>query len=600
MSGFIVAVGKDNAFGEAWKPRWQDSVSSLDRRTPIPIRTHNCGPVLAAYADHPRSLAWLQGDRLILSDGLPFPGTGESNRSLLREHGNDWLSDPLEFARRTAGHFAAVLVDGRQKKLTLVRDRFGVRPLWFLQTEEVIAAASECMMLRPFADTVDLDGRALKESVMCRWIVGGSHLLAPFRQVLPGRVLTLSHSGKEVERRYWSMGFRPDLPPSPVPTYVEGAASALRGGLHDLGVSGEPVAVLLSGGIDSSVVAAMAKDECDEVIGIVGKLPDSPNIETERALFVAEALGIQAMVVDVDADSFSDDFPEMVARLEQPPRNPNNLVLQQLLRAVPDGIRFVLNGDGAEVMFGLADVNRVGQFSSKTAISQRLFPPGPARILAGLLRRSDSSIPWRVARLLDHTPLEFAATLEAIEYTPELTRYLRRWAGSPMDYIPGTDMLEDQGRPFSDRLQEYQTYTFLQSSLIRHDRLSAPLGLEPVFPFLSPSVVEFCLRIPREYRFLEQSKPLLRLLCDRHLPEAVSRWPKLGFPVPWQGWLDGPLKPFRSSLGPEETRGKPFPFGLYGTAERENDHEGIWTILPLDMTWRMFHQKGSRSLPRSA
>ena len=588
MSGFVVAVWRDQEGTVSFERRWSVSVSSLGRRTAFPVRTRDFGPVRTAFADDPRSLAWERGDCAILTDGLPFAGSAESNRALVREEADEWISDPFQFTGRATGHFAAALVNGRQGELTLVRDRFGIRPLWFLKTDEVIAAASECMMLRPFAAAVGFDEGALRESVMCRWIVGRHHLMEPFRQVLPGTAVTLSFSRGEVERRYWSMQFDPAPPARAVSAYVDEAESAIRQGFHDLDVAGKPVAILLSGGIDSSVLAALAKDECGEVVGIVGRLPGDPNVETERALFVSRSLGLETLVVDVDPGAFAEDFPQMVARLGQPPMNPNNLVLQQLLRKVPEGIRLVLNGDAAEMMFGLADVKRVGQFASKAAVSQKLFPPPLASSLAHFLRRSDSSFFWRAARLLDHSPLEFAAELDSIEYGPALRRALRDWAGSPMEFISVAELLEDEERPLADRLQAYQTFTFLQSSLLRHDRLTIPLGLEPVFLFLSPPVVDFCLRLPRDYRFLDQSKPLLRILCERHLPEKVSRWPKLGFPVPWKGWLDDHLKPFRSSLAGQNLEGKPFPFPLLEVAESEGDHEGIWTLLTLDMTWKMF------------
>jgi len=597
LSGFVVALWKNAPDSESWSRRWQASASSLGLRTSLPIRTQRSGPLRVAFSEHSRGLSWLHRGQFIISDGLPFPGTADSNLKLAREHGEGWISDPSRFTRGASGHFAAVLIDGRAKDLTLVRDRFGIRPLWFLQNDEIIAAASECMMLRPFAGTVDFHQKALRESVMCRWIVGRHHLIEPFRQVLPGTALRLSHSENAVEKRYWSMRFEPAPPARPVSNYVDHAESALRKGFHELGIADQPVAILLSGGIDSSVVAALAKSECSEVIGIIGRLPGDPNVELERALFVAESLSLETLVVDVVTDCFADDFPQMVSRLEQPPRNPNNLVLQQLLRGVPKGIRYVLNGDAAEMMFGLADVKRVDQFTSKTAISQRLFPPRMLSLLARAMRKSDSSLLWRAARLLDHSPAEFAAALDTIQYGPAMRRALWDWAGPPTDYISGTEVLKDGERPFSDSLQEFQAYTFLQSSLIRHDRLTTPLGMEPVFPFLSPSVTEFCLGFPREYRYLGQSKPLIRMLCDRHLPERVSRWPKLGFPVPWKCWLDDHLKPYRTSLAATVAEGADFPFSLFRTAETEKDHEAIWTFLTLDMNRRMFQKGVSEVVP---
>jgi hypothetical protein len=184
----------------------------------------------------------------------------------------------------------------------------------------------------------------------------------------------------------------------------------------------------------------------------------------------------------------------------------------------------------------------------------------------------------RLARLLLWDATTRAARLDVIGYALPVQRVVPSMMSSEVPgFLPGG--IFSQYQDFADALQAYQASTFLVPSLVRHDRLSQPAGLEVESPFLRAPVVDLALRLPRSLRYLDGSKPVLRALCDRYLPPEVSRWPKLGFPVPWQGWV---REAFPRGTCPAPRLGPLLPEGFLMVAEAAGDAEALWTAATLE------------------
>jgi asparagine synthase (glutamine-hydrolysing) len=357
--------------------------------------------------------------------------------------------------------------------------------------------------------------------------------------------------------------------------------SALQVAIADVAEGRRDVGVLLSGGVDSSVLAAVARETVGRCVGFVGKIQGSQNTEMERALIVARHLGIECHVVDVPAPLVEPELRSMVRRIEEPPRHPNNFVLARLLKFAAGEVDLVLQGDGAEMLFGLADSRRVARFRRKHAVVVGV-PRALRRRAAQFLERRDESLAWRLAHVLDWDATTYAANLDAITYTRPVQRALQR-ALAAAAYLPLEHFAEHQ--QFDDALQAYQAYTFLMPSLVRHDRLAQPLGLRSESPFLRNPVSDLACRIPRELRFVAGSKPVLRALCDHYLPAEVSHWPKLGFPVPWQDWVREAF-PRADALA---AAARFLPRGFLSSAFEMGDVEALWTAASLAMLVEEFN-----------
>ena len=347
------------------------------------------------------------------------------------------------------------------------------------------------------------------------------------------------------------------------------------------------VGVLLSGGVDSSAIAAVARTAVPECVAFVGRIPGSANTEMERALLVARHLGIECRVVDIEPPTLA-DVEAMVRRIEEPPRNANNVVLSQLFRAASREVDILLQGDGAEVLFGLADSRRVESYRRKHRAAA-LLPKGFRSTSARMLRTGDARRAWEVAQLMTTDHIRYAALLDVIRYSGGVRRTLA--AGDWPDALELLPMEHfDEHEDLGDALQAYQAHTFLASSLVRHDRLGQPFGLQSISPFLQAPMIEVARRLPRELRYIDNSKPVLRALCDHFLPPVVSGWPKMGFEVPWKQWMPAVLP-----RAADQSVRMLLPAGYVRAAEQQEDTEALWMTATLGMLIRMFVVKESGS-----
>jgi asparagine synthase (glutamine-hydrolysing) len=402
--------------------------------------------------------------------------------------------------------------------------------------------------------------------------------LSPFRQVPAAHFTRVEPGGIVETRRYWRIPFAPEQnSPGALGRFADLTHDAMRRAILDVAPHGERVAILLSGGVDSSVIAAVAQEVVPGCKAYVARLPDGSNVELERATQVAAHLGMECRIVDVLAPEGERAVRRMVERLGELPRHPNNLVLEQLYARIGGDADVVLHGDAAEMMFGLADSRVVDSFRRKQRFFRRV-PRLLRRAAAGVLR----PLPWRraarLARVLDADPVTFAATLDRIGYSTPVARTLRP-APSRQDepYLPYHHF--DEYPNFGDALQAYEADTTLIASLIRHDRLAQRHGLVAFSPFLSGAMVDVACLLPRELRYTEFSKPVLRTLCDRYFPPHVARWPKMGFEVPWHAWLA------RLDLAdlPRRAGARLLPPGFLRAALRSRDMEALWSALVLTL-----------------
>jgi asparagine synthase (glutamine-hydrolysing) len=482
------------------------------------------------------------------------------------------------------------LIDPSKPELTLVRDPFGSRPLLWAWWQGSVFAASECKVLAALGLPLSISKEALGEVLVYRWITGNQHLLDPLRQVPQASMVKVREGPIVEEQRYWRFPFAPEENGiGAMNRYRDLAGEALQESIADVAGRRESVGVLLSGGVDSSVIAALTRKTVGRCVGFAARIPDSPNIELDRALLVARHLGIECQVVDVPRPRYGEDLRAMVRRVEEPPRHPNNVVLEALFQRASSEVDLVLHGEGAEMVFGLGDTKTVERFQRKHEVITHL--PAPLRSsLAGWLQTTESSLAERLARVLLLDPITYGVLIDRIRYSIPVHRTLRHLLEGPS--FPGFLPLDhfEAHAEYSDALQAFQAHTYLTPTLLRYDRLAGPLGITCESPFLRKPVVGFGCRIPRNLRFTHASRPILRSLCDLHFPRELSSWPKLGFPVPWEVWLKQARLPVPL---PDEKIAGILPHGFQETAVAEGDAEAIWTAATLSVLMEEFGVNGS-------
>lgn len=532
--------------------------------------------------------------RLIQCDGITqvasLRAPGDSSGSDLGRGGTagqfrpedalgSWRDDGAATLAGLRGSFTLARHDASDGSLTLARDRFGTRPLFYCRRPGAVFASTDPQLLMRVLAGRNIDQGALLRSLRFRFNVEVQHLISGLEQVLAAGLVRFDADGRVSPHHYWNIPFNPESEGS-LDHWVARTHAAFREFFRVERLEDQSVGVLLSGGVDSAVIAGAARECCREVTGYVARFRDGNDEEACRALAVAENLGITCHVIDFDEGRIEADLPRIVAALGEPPLHANNLVLLQLYERAARDVGVVLQGDAAEMMFGLADSRRVPQFAGKQALAERFLPHSFRLWMGRTLKQGDASARWRLARILENTPREFTLTLDEIRYSPAIRRIVEAaWQDARVNF-PFSEML-DHYPDFDDGLQAYQSSTFLQCSTDRHYRLAQLAGVESIAPFISTPLVDVATRLPRRLRFTDTARPVVKALCDRIAHPEVSGWKKLGFPVPWSRWMKGPLVGLLGEPADYDELAKDLPPGFVATAWEARDVEALWFLMTL-------------------
>lgn len=480
---------------------------------------------------------------------------------------------------RLEGMFAYAAWEPAARRLTLARDRFGIKPLSYTRIRDAVVFGSEpkAVLAHPAVATrLDLDGlRELLLSTHPMIRTPGRSAFAGLNEVAPGTVVTITPQGARTHR-YWSLTpveHRDDLP-----TTIARVRQLLKEAVAGQMAADVPVSVLLSGGLDSSAIAALARPAADTLhtlsvdLGnrMSGQDAMGRDLDGPYAELMVRHLGSAHSQVRLDAETLADP-----ARRAHVGRLRDGLTLGDfdtsllcLFRAVREHFPVTLAGDGADELFG----------------GYRWFTPEAA---------AAESFPWDtvldradLTRLLDPA---LAAALDLTRHRAEL----HRAACAEIEHLPGTPPAEA-----ALRRDSYLNLTrFLPCLLDRADRLSMGVGLEVRVPFLDHRLVEYVFNTPWEFKTFDgREKSLLRAAVADLLPAPVLNRRKSPYPMvrdpAYRAALTAQVArllvdggPAVDLLDPTAVRG----LLLDPAADSRFPREGLELVLDLDQ-WLRTHQ----------
>jgi asparagine synthase (glutamine-hydrolysing) len=463
----------------------------------------------------------------------------------------------LSFVEELRGMFAIALWDRLERRLVLARDRFGIKPLYYRIADGTLSFASElkALLRQPgFERRVDLD--ALEAFLAFNTIPAPLTIFEQARKLPAGHLLVAR--GAEVNLRRYARP-RPVAAERTRPESEAELAEELRERLRDSVrahlVSDVPVGVLLSGGIDSSALAALAARESPYRISTfsIGFEERSFN-ELEQARLVAEQYSTDhhELVVRPDAVEL---LPKLAEAFDEPFADSSALPTYLVSELASKDVKVALSGEGGDELFGgyytyVADTlaPRVGPLASLARPLVELLPSSSAK----------ASFDYRAKRFVR------AAHLPALErhhawkeiFSPEARAELldgRDDAFDPLDLYRAR-YAETEGAPELARLQDVDTGIYLVDDLlVKTDRASMAHSLEARVPFCDAIVAELALALPTRLKVRGLAKKrLLRRAVAPLLPAPIVRARKQGFSIPAAAWLRGDLQPFaREVLAPE-------------------------------------------------
>jgi asparagine synthase (glutamine-hydrolysing) len=459
--------------------------------------------------------------------------------------------DGLAFARRLRGMFAVALWDAKRRRLVLARDRFGIKPLYYRAHADGIEFASELRSL-PRGE-IDLD--ALEAFLAFNSIPAPLTIFRGTRKLPPGHVLTWEDDDVRLERY---------ARPAPTPAgelreddeaeLIEELRGRLRDSVRAHLIADVPVGVLLSGGIDSSALAALAAQESSEPVRTFSiGFKERSFDELADARLVAERYGTQhrelvlrpdaALLLPALADAFDEPFADSSAL-------PTYLVSQ----LAAQDVKVALSGEGGDELFGGYYTYVADLLADRTGRLAALARPVVERLPSSTARASFDYKAKRFTRAAHLPPLERHHAWKEI-FSPEARAQLtgRRHGFDPVD-LYRERFAETEGAELLARLQDVDLGSYLVDDLlVKTDRASMAHSLEARVPYLDAAVASFALALPRRHRVNGlRKKVLLRKAVAPLVPDRIVRGKKRGFSIPAAAWLRGELEPFaRDTLSAE-------------------------------------------------
>ena len=493
---------------------------------------------------------------------------GHSDTEVILEACEIWGVE--ETAKRLIGMFAFAIWDRQELTLSLVRDRLGIKPLYWGNYKGAFLFASELKALKAHpAFKAEIDRDALALFLRHNYIPGPHSIYQGVQKQRPGTVLRFDEAGKLTERTFWSLetiaskGLE-DLCASTDEQAVADLEKLLLDAVGRRMIADVPLGAFLSGGVDSSLVVALMQAQSSKAVKTfsIGFAERDFN-EAPYAAAVAKHLGTDHTELIVTPRQALDVIPRLPYIYDEPFADSSQIPTFLVSELARRHVTVSLSGDGGDELF--AGYNRY-QFSQ--TVWRQLSPlPSSLRNVACKLLRALSPGQWNA--LFAPIPGRFrppqvgdklhklASVLES-DIDKIYLRLLSHWNEPDQVVIGGREpltILRDESLktliPDAVRRMQYlDTLTYLPDDiLVKVDRASMAVSLEARVPLLDHRVVAYAWSLPnRMHRRDGQAKWILRQVLYKYVPKQLIERPKMGFGVPIDSWLRGPLREWAEEL----------------------------------------------------
>jgi asparagine synthase (glutamine-hydrolysing) len=520
-----------------------------------------------------------------------------------------------ECVHRFRGMFAFAIWDAPKRRLLLVRDRLGIKPLYWTTAGDTLLFASEikALLASGLVDPVANEA-ALPELLSTRSIAGPETLFRGINKLLPGHLLVFEDGDVRV-RQYWDVPIgRPEGRHDgsrPEGRHHDDVVAEFRALLEESVrlrlMSDVPLGMFLSGGIDSSAIAALMARMIDRPLQTFSvAFEERACNELEYAREVARAIGAQGHEVVIDARDFFAALPRLVWHEDEPIAHPSSVPLYFVSALARQHVTVVLTGEGSdELLAGYGKYPRnVWNWRAGT-IYERIVPRAARRAIAdGVVPR----LPKRLGRYarrsflaIDRTPQSmFFDNFAAIPLADQRRLLAGRFDGllDPASaYASTVTHFDAPAGTLLDRLLYADTKTYLVELLMKQDQMSMATSIESRVPFLDHQLVEFAASLPDQWKLSGlTTKRVLRESMQGVLPKTILNRPKMGFPVPFASWVRGPWNQVaRDVLLDRRARQR----GVLDTAaverllrDGQDGGDRVWALMNLELWYRTFIDGG--------
>jgi asparagine synthase (glutamine-hydrolysing) len=446
------------------------------------------------------------------------------------------------------GMFAFAIWDKHSRSLFCARDRMGIKPLYYYWDGRFFAFASEIKALLECPKI----SAAFEDSLLGEYLAFGyttcdRTLFRNVRKLMPGHRLILSAGGEQLRlsiEKYWDIPERGTSEPRSDRDWIDETRRRLEETVRMRLMSDVPLGMFLSGGVDSSAIAAIMKRITSTpvktfAVGYQEKAVSELGYGAE----VARAIGTEHREVIVTREDFFGALPQLIWHEDEPLTWPSSVPLYFVARAAASEVKVVLTGEGSDELFGGYERYRWTQLNLRGASFLRLLPAGFQRALRSAVRNS-SLISASLRRRLGHTCIGRDGSLEALyldnfysAFSVSDQQTLGVAAGNPYAAYVSFWNARPHGSVLERMLYADQK-TYLVELLMKQDQMSMAASIESRVPFLDHPMVEFAARMPDRLKIRGGiQKYVLKKAVEDLLPHHIIYRRKMGFPTPLRSWF---------------------------------------------------------------
>ena len=497
------------------------------------------------------------------------------------------------------GMFAFAVWDNQQKTLFIVRDRLGIKPLYYTQTEDGIAFSSE---LKSLLTLDELDRTIDKDQIYLYmhygYIPGSQTILKNIQRLEPGHLMHIFASGVTT-KNYWQLEHEPEQDRGES-TYIEEFKHLFDDAIQLRLRSDVPLGILLSGGLDSSAVVAQLSQHSTQQLKTfsVGYDYGREFNESNYARIVAQEFNTQHEEHFMTPQRFLDLIPEFIWHMDEPVTEAAAISLYYLSQKIKNQVTVVLSGEGADEMLGGYDIYKyfswIQQYRKLPYSVRKLLIEKPLSVLGNkkinkyiTLAQDELVKTYMGVSLYESEMIHNVLTPSFLDDVDEsiISRNLANYH-NPNIKDPLNQMLN------------FDTKTWLVDNLlIKADKMTMAPSLELRVPFLDYRLVEFCGRLPTHYKINQGNKKyLLKKSMGNLLPKTILKRKKVGFPTPLKDMFQKDLYPFvRDTLSSQAFKSRGIFNQTYVTHMLDRHKQGagdfhreLWQLLVLELWFQKF------------
>jgi asparagine synthase (glutamine-hydrolysing) len=520
---------------------------------------------------------------------------------LFEEYGRDCV-------KYLRGMFAFAIWDRKKRELFIARDRLGIKPLYYRYDAKTLLFGSEikAILAHPGVEA-EFNRATLSEYLAFGYIPEAETMYAGIKKLLPGHTLVLGESGDLNISSYWDLSVQADVGNQPRQYYVDRYRALLEECVASHLMSDVPLGVFLSGGLDSSAVAALTtKIRREPIETFAVGYGEAEFSELPFARRVAEHIGSKHHEVRLSREEFFKTLPRLIWHEDEPIVWPSSVSLYFVAWLARQRVTVVLTGEGSdETLAGYTRYPWTLVNSRMDGVYRGIMPT----FARNLMRRGIHAGPLSGAlhRKLEHTFLlrdgqswesfyfdNFYSAFSAQEQERLLTPELSAQAGDA--YAGSLSYWNASKGDMLHRMLYTDIKTYLVELLMKQDQMSMAASIESRVPFLDHVLVEFTASIPAKYATKGLAgKFILKSAVEDLLPRDVVYRQKMGFPTPWAYWLAGPqldelerllLEPRTTSRGYFNADVVKNLFAEHRAGSRDHGNR-IWRLLNLELWERV-------------